>query len=241
MKITFIVTGYNCERYVEECISSIHQQTYKDIEILAYNDASTDKTGRFLNKLGVDTLTMTKNTGATYGRYELTKKATGDVMFFLGMDDALPKNCAEIIAKTYQPHVLMTYGSWKHMKGSDFIAQPYPNEVWENRSFRKHKWFATAPQTARRELILQIPEDKLKWEGKWFDNCTDLAITFPLLEMCEKHEVAIIQTPIYLYRSSEPNNTLNRLGRANKTLNRERLKKMTPLSPIDRKRPFNSI
>jgi glycosyltransferase involved in cell wall biosynthesis len=34
---------YNCEKYVAEAIESILTQTYKNIELICINDASTDK------------------------------------------------------------------------------------------------------------------------------------------------------------------------------------------------------
>jgi glycosyltransferase involved in cell wall biosynthesis len=42
--ISVIVPAYNVEKYIEECLLSLVNQTYKDIEIIIINDGSTDKT-----------------------------------------------------------------------------------------------------------------------------------------------------------------------------------------------------
>ena len=41
-KVSVIIPVYNAERYLEQCISSIANQTMRDIEILVINDGSTD-------------------------------------------------------------------------------------------------------------------------------------------------------------------------------------------------------
>ena len=54
MLVSVIMSAYNCEKTVENAILSIIDQTYKDIEIIIINDASTDNT---LNEI----LKVTKN------------------------------------------------------------------------------------------------------------------------------------------------------------------------------------
>lgn len=40
--ISVIVPVYNVEEYLEECLESIRNQTYQDIEVILVNDGSTD-------------------------------------------------------------------------------------------------------------------------------------------------------------------------------------------------------
>lgn len=44
IKISIIVAAYNIENYIEKCINSLINQTFKDIEIVVVNDGSTDTT-----------------------------------------------------------------------------------------------------------------------------------------------------------------------------------------------------
>lgn len=230
MKVSFLITGYNCQRYVKACLDSVFAQTYKDIEVIVYNDASKDRTATLVARYpGVKLINSKVNRGALYGRIEMAKIATGDIVFILGLDDAVTKHAAKIVVDKYRAGAKMTYGSWKDMGGADYIAGEYPDHVWENRSFRRSKWIATAPQTFLRSLVLDVPDNVLKHGGEYFKNCTDLALTFPILEVLKKEEVAVIKTPIYLYRSQRSGNTIQRLGKENKTAIREILRRMPPI------------
>jgi glycosyltransferase involved in cell wall biosynthesis len=228
MRYSVIITGYNCEKYAAACIQSVLNQKYHDVEILVYDDASTDKTFDIVSGFkGTFVHRTEKNTGAAYGRVLLSRIATGDVVCFLGLDDMLRPDAIEIVDRAYRAGAKATYGSWQGVpNGPVFIAEPYSDDVWENKSFRTASWKATLLNTFRRDLVLSVPEELLKIDGKWIDNCTDLAISFPCLEMCEKHEVVVIKEPIYLYRSSHGNTTLKRLGRAHKSAIRQALRKM---------------
>ena len=44
-KITVIVPVYNVENYLNKCLDSLINQTYKNLEIIVINDGSTDNSG----------------------------------------------------------------------------------------------------------------------------------------------------------------------------------------------------
>ena len=49
-KISVIVTVYNVEQYLDDCIQSILNQTYTNLEIILVNDGSTDNSIKFCKK-----------------------------------------------------------------------------------------------------------------------------------------------------------------------------------------------
>ena len=49
--ISIIVPIYNAEKYLNQCISSVANQTLQDIEIIAINDGSTDNSLNVLDEL----------------------------------------------------------------------------------------------------------------------------------------------------------------------------------------------
>ena len=50
-KISIIVPIYNVEKYLERCVNSIINQTYKNIEIVLVDDGSTDNSGKICDEL----------------------------------------------------------------------------------------------------------------------------------------------------------------------------------------------
>ena len=231
MKFSIIVTGFNAEKYVSECIDSILAQTYTDYELIICDDASTDSTQSFVsNYLGMNN---PSNNGALYCRYHSVEYLVkGEIMVFVGMDDYLQPNALEVLAKVYEdPKIKLSYGSWMTPERVGYFAQPYPQEVFDNKSFRTHKWLATSPNSFKRELLLKVPREKLidPVTNEFYTNCTDLAYSFPCLEMCKSDEVAVVKEFIYVYRNDHDNTTLNRLGKENKTRVRNTLKTIETL------------
>lgn len=92
-KISIIVPVYNVENYIEECINSLINQTYKNIEIMIINDCSTDSTGQIISQLGdkypnlIKIYNNRKNVG-TYISINIGIKLTnGKYITIIGGDD----------------------------------------------------------------------------------------------------------------------------------------------------------
>jgi len=50
MKASIIITNYNKSFYLEKCIKSCFEQTYKNIEIILFDDCSNDGSNKIYNK-----------------------------------------------------------------------------------------------------------------------------------------------------------------------------------------------
>ena len=49
-KVSVIIPVYNVEKYLEACLDSLVNQTYKNLEIICVNDGSTDGSQRIVDK-----------------------------------------------------------------------------------------------------------------------------------------------------------------------------------------------
>lgn len=229
IKYTIIATGYNCEKYVNNLVKSIINQTFKSWELYIYDDGSLDSTFEISNKFKQDNIHIVRNEinqGALKGRYNIIQnKAKGDIICFVGLDDSLRHDALEVLNKYYTDgDVLMTWGSWKDNKGNKTSAMNYSDDVWENRNFRKSSWKATALNTFKKSLIIKVPKEMIQRNGEWLTNCTDLAYSFPCLEMINKSNVRVVKEHIYIYRVDNPISTLKRYGKNHKSEIREYLK-----------------
>ena len=50
LKVSVIVPVYNVEKYLEKCLTSLVNQTLKDIEIIVVNDGSSDNSQKIIDK-----------------------------------------------------------------------------------------------------------------------------------------------------------------------------------------------
>ena len=50
-KISIIITFYNLGKFIQNCINSIHAQTYQNFEIIIVNDCSDEKNSNILKKI----------------------------------------------------------------------------------------------------------------------------------------------------------------------------------------------
>ena len=90
-KISVIIPIYNAAPYLEKCIESILKQSYKDWEIIAVDDGSTDGSGDICDKYSsLDNRIKTihqKNSGPGIARNTGMAKAKGEYIVFVDADD----------------------------------------------------------------------------------------------------------------------------------------------------------
>ena len=91
IKYSIIIPNYNKAEYIEECINSILNQTYKNYEIIMIDDGSTDNSIEVINKFNIEPL-KTNRLQAGGARNLGLKNATGDYIIFLDSDDYLSSN-----------------------------------------------------------------------------------------------------------------------------------------------------
>lgn len=98
-KISVIVPIYNSEHFLDKCIQSIINQTYRNIEIILINDGSTDKSLDICYKFKkIDERIIVlnkKNGGVSSARNMGLDIASGDYIGFIDSDDFIATNMYE--------------------------------------------------------------------------------------------------------------------------------------------------
>lgn len=101
IKISVIVPIYNVEQYLSQCLDSIINQTYTNLEIILINDGSTDNSEKICNQyklLDPRIIVIHKtNGGLSDARNTGIKIATGDYISFVDADDFIDKNMYKLI------------------------------------------------------------------------------------------------------------------------------------------------
>lgn len=103
IKISVLVAVYNSENYLDRCIKSLINQTYKNIEIILVNDGSKDNSLKICEKYKrIDEriqLITQANQGLSGARNTGIRYAKGDYISFIDGDDWLETTCFENCVK----------------------------------------------------------------------------------------------------------------------------------------------
>ena len=116
MKFSIIVPVYNVEKYLNQCVDSIMNQTYKDIEIILVDDGSPDNCPKmcdeYKEKDSRIKVIHKPNGGLSDARNEGLKVVSGDYIAFIDSDDWIELDAFEnffgAIEKFNHPDVLIT-------------------------------------------------------------------------------------------------------------------------------------
>lgn len=96
--ISVIIPVYNEEKYLNFCLSSIINQTYKNFEIVVVDDGSTDKSLEIAKKFKVRFF-KTEHKGAGFARNFGVSKANGKILVFADADMVFDKNYIKNLVK----------------------------------------------------------------------------------------------------------------------------------------------
>lgn len=103
MFFSVIIPVYNVELYLQDCLDSVHHQTFADWEAVCVNDGSTDSSAAILAEYVEKDIRFKMiaqvNGGLSAARNTGIKEAKGDYILFLDSDDWLEPNALETIAK----------------------------------------------------------------------------------------------------------------------------------------------
>jgi len=215
--IYFIVTGYNCEKYVNKCVNSILSQRYKDFRLIIVDDGSTDQTAQLIKGYqSVYKITVArsdKNMGAAHSRFmglELArhmKIEDEDIIILVDMDDYLiGTHVLDRILQEYENGADCTFGSFTSASGWEPKGW-YDDEVLRSRYFRGKGWLFFPLRTFKYKLCKHLTEDWFKWPGgEWIRICTDVALISPIVERCEYGKIHHIPDMLYFYNNRTGNN-----------------------------------
>lgn len=104
-KVSVIIPVYNVEQYLEKCLDSVINQTYKNLEIICVNDCSPDNSAQILEVHAkkderIKIIHRKKNGGLSAARNSGLDNATGNYVCFLDSDDIIELNYIEQMVHT---------------------------------------------------------------------------------------------------------------------------------------------
>lgn len=201
--ISIIVPVYNVEEYIQKCVNSIINQTYRNIEIILVNDGSKDKSGEICDKLKQKDnrikVIHKENGGLSDARNAGLKIANGDYIGFVDSDDYVKEDMFETLYKLNKEHnadisIVSFYEIYKgkvigvrdSKKLEELNKIQAIKELLIDTKIQSYAW----NKLFKKELFENIEFPKSK-------NFEDIATTLLLFEKANK--VVLLEEPKYYY------------------------------------------
>ncbi len=120
--ISVIIPVYNSARYLQACIESVFSQTYRELEILAIDDGSTDESPQILEQLAERDSRLQvihqENAGVSAARNRGLEAASGEYITFIDSDDTLEPDLYEtLLGLIYKYGVDIAHCSYNRVEG----------------------------------------------------------------------------------------------------------------------------
>lgn len=100
-KISVIIPVYNVEQYLRQCLDSVVNQTYKNLEIFCVDDGSTDNSGKICEEYSLKdnriTVIHKQNDGISSARNAVIDMVKGRYITFIDSDDYVESDFIEYL------------------------------------------------------------------------------------------------------------------------------------------------
>lgn len=220
IKFSIIVAVYNIEKYINQCVESIINQTYSNIEIILVNDGSTDNSLHILQeweKKDERIKIVNKiNGGLSSARNEGLKIATGEYIAYIDGDDWISplmfEKLSDSIIQFCQPEIV-TYSYIEYYSNDLQYIKSYNinddtiyqgNLFFENSSFKVQAWSKIYKKSFLNKMDLMFLNNRLH---------EDISYTIPLV-LCA-NSVVNISEPLYYYRQNRSGSIMTQIKEKN--------------------------
>ena len=167
--ISVIVPVYNVETYLEECLDSIQNQTYTDLEVILVNDGSTDGSQAICERYCKENrrfhLLNQENQGLSAARNTGVAASRGEFIVFVDSDDMILANYLETLMHYMREDVDIVESQFT-VSNEEFLAKSFkePSILFEGNSqeavkiFPKHVLNVNAvTKLYRRSIVEAVP------------------------------------------------------------------------------------
>lgn len=165
--LTIVVIVYNTEKYLKDCLDSVVNQTYQNLEIICLNDCSTDKSLEILEEYAakderIKIITNEKNLGPGVTRNKGLDIAHGEYILFIDSDDWLDlTTCEKLISKAKENDSDVVFYSLYKVNGDEkkewkqFCEVSHPLSLEDRKILIKKTHFSTWSKLWKLEFLIK--------------------------------------------------------------------------------------
>ena len=185
--VSVIIPVYNVEKYLNRCVKSILEQTYKDLEIILIDDGSKDSSGDICDQLGKKDsrirIIHKINGGLSSARNVGINEANGEYILFVDSDDWIALDTVEYclkLIKQYNSEVdIIQYGvaetdtdKMKYRNAKEFVKVLVGKEILDFlmiKSTKTDTYFSACRCLYRTSIVKKVmfTEGKINEDISW--------------------------------------------------------------------------
>ncbi|MFI6331776.1 CDP-glycerol glycerophosphotransferase family protein [Micromonospora chersina] len=195
--ISFVVPAFKVQGYLRECLDSILDQPFDDLEVIGIDDASPDGSGEILDEYAardprVHPVRLVENVGLGPARNIGLDRAVGEYVWFVDGDDWLVAGCLPHVAdrlRATRPDVLVVdhvRAHWNNTGTRSAMRDVFPEPPGEETfGLRDRPETLRLLHTAWNRLVRRefLVEQGLRFEPGWYE---DVSFSYPALMAAER-------------------------------------------------------
>ncbi|MGW9192419.1 bifunctional glycosyltransferase/CDP-glycerol:glycerophosphate glycerophosphotransferase [Micromonospora chersina] len=195
--ISFVVPAFKVQGYLRECLDSILDQPFDDLEVIGIDDASPDGSGEILDEYAardprVHPVRLVENVGLGPARNIGLDRAVGEYVWFVDGDDWLVAGCLPHVAdrlRATRPDVLVVdhvRAHWNNTGTRSAMRDVFPEPPGEATfGLRDRPETLRLLHTAWNRLVRRefLVEQGLRFEPGWYE---DVSFSYPALMAAER-------------------------------------------------------
>lgn len=235
MTISAIIIVYNLEKYLEESIQSVLNQTRPADEIIIVDDCSTDNSVSIISRhiSAIKYIRQPYNVGALKNTWSGVKVATGDIIAFLDGDDVWVPEKLEEIEKLFLSDDTMCIASHDHVRVNENlqltgvrdethlnverITRSFPANQWSEQFkhailFREGYWFGSAYSIRKKYLRMDEFENIMEKFKHSHWAYLDMTLGPFMVVSNSQLSVGFVNKPLFKYRVHSNNSSASALS-----------------------------
>ncbi len=210
-----ITSGYNCKKWIVDCLKSVHEQKYDNWQMIVHIDNSPDNTYavafEYLQCVKDDRIVLIDNPERSLcpindlEAIKISNPNSEDVLVFLDADDWLYDSYVlSYLNNVYtRQDIWVTWGSYIHSHNGERgkASMPLPeieeeDRVWRYSHLKTFKYF----------LFQGIKDEDLrdKESGRYYTSAWDMSFMLPVVEMAGREHSKFISKILYVYNTKNP-------------------------------------
>lgn len=201
--VSVLVTVYNREKYLAECLRSILDSTYRNIEIVVVDDGSKDRSVEIANKFAAaDTRIKVnlnaRNLGDYPNRNRAAALASGEYLKYVDSDDRIEPNCISTMMAAVRKFPDVAYVlSYPRPENAERPLCLSPRQAYEQHLVKNQGFFSSGP------LLSLIRTDRFREVGGFRPSARNMGDSILWMELSRRWPMAIVETGLTFWREHD--------------------------------------